>query len=223
MTALLLAVVGGLLLLVYVAKADQRAVAGLQPVRVLVLTKAVPEGATSSELAAALEERQLPGTAVAPGAVTSLSELRGRVATTSLQPGEQLLLSRLADPAALEAAKGVTVPEGLHQVSVTLEPQRVVGASLAPGATVGVFLSTKDSTRLTLQKVLVTAVQGGAVGAEGGAAPQSTPLTVTLALSGADAQKVVFTAEHGTIWLSSEPSDAPSTQTSATTEKSLYS
>jgi pilus assembly protein CpaB len=224
-TALLLAAMGGLLLLVYVSKADERAVADLQPVTVLVLTKPVPQGATSVELAAAVEERELPGTAVAPGAATSVSELAGRVASTEMEPGEQVLLSRLADPAALEAAKGVVVPKGLHQVTFLLEPQRVVGGTLKPGATVGVFLSTKDpdSTQLGLHKVLVTAVEGAAV-AEGGDAPaQPNPLTVTLALSGPAAQKVVFAAEHGTIWLSSEPSDAPASRTPVTTKKSLYS
>jgi pilus assembly protein CpaB len=221
-TALLLAVLGGLLLLVYVAKADERALADLRPASVLVLTKAVPEGATAKELAAAVEERELPGTAVAPGAATSVAELAGRVTTTALQPGEQLLLSRLADPAVLAAARGIVVPEGLHQLSVTLEAQRVVGATLVPGATVGVFLSTEESTQLSLQKVLVTAVQGGAAGGGDAPAPPA-PMTVTLALSGSDAQKVVFAVEHGTIWLSAEPSEAPATLPPATTEKSLYS
>jgi pilus assembly protein CpaB len=221
LTALLLAVVGGLLLLVYVAGADQRAIADLQPVSVLVVSKALPEGAAGAELSGALEVRELPGTAVVPGAATHLDEVDGRVTTTALQPGEQLLLSRLADPAALEDAKGVSVPKGLHQVSVKLEAQRVVGGTLTPGATVAVFLSTKDTTQLSLHKVLVTAVQGGAAGGSGDAVAQPADLTVTLALSGRDAQKVVFAAEHGSIWLSSEPSDAPATRTLALTEKDL--
>jgi pilus assembly protein CpaB len=222
-TALLFAVMGGLLLLVYVSKADQRAMADLRPASVLVLTKAVPQGATSKELAAAVQQRELPGTAVAPGAATSLSQLDGQVTTTSLQPGEQLLLSRLVDPATLEADKRFTIPKGLHQVSVTLESQRTVAGTLTPGGTVGIFLSTKKATQLSLQKVLVTAVQAGA-GSGGGdeAAPPAT-LTVTFALTGRDAQRVVFAAEHGTIWLSSEPSDAPTTRNPASTEKSLYS
>lgn len=226
-TALLLAVVGGLLLLVYVANADQRAMADLEPVTVLVLTKPVPEGATSGELAAAVEERALPGTAVAPGAATNLRELDGRVATTGMEPGEQLLLSRLADPALLEAAEGVTVPKGLHQVSVQLDAQRAVGATVTAGSTVGVFFSTKEPdarTELGLHKVLVTAVHGALPEGEGSAATGAAPapLTVTLALAGPAAQKVVFAAEHGTIWLSSEPSDAPTTRTPATTQKGLY-
>ena len=38
---------------------------------------------------------------------------------------------------------------------------------------------------------------------------------VTLAVTAADAEKVVYAAEHGTIWLSNEPTDAVATGTSS--------
>ncbi len=228
--ALLLAGVGGVLLLAYVSAADRRAMADMAPTSVLVVTKPVPEGATTSEMAKSVEVRELPGVAVAPDATSSLSELGNLVTTTALQPGEQLLRSRLADPAALQAAKGVQVPPGLHQVSVQLEPQRAVGGNIAAGDTVGVFLSLEDkevsSTQLRLHKVLVTAVAGGPVpAAEGGsteAQPAQETMTVTLAASAADAGKIVFTAEHGTIWLSAEPADAPDGTVPVLTKGNLY-
>lgn len=228
-TALLLAAVGGILLLGYVGAADQRAMADLEPVAVLVATATIPEGASGDDLSASVELRRLPGVAVAPGTTADLAALRGLVATTAVQPGEQLLLSRFADPAVLAAAEGVVVPEGLQQVSVQLEPERALNGTLAAGATVGVFLSTKgetETTQLALHQVLVTAVQGGAVAAaEGDDAPaQPTEgVTVTLALDARSASRVVFAAEHGSIWLSSEPADAPTDQTPVTTEESLYS
>ncbi|MFL6064276.1 MAG: Flp pilus assembly protein CpaB [Friedmanniella sp.] len=224
-TAVVLAALGGLVLLSYVGAADERAMADLQPSPVLVATQAIAEGVSGNDLTSSVELRQLPGVAVAPGSAHSLAELKGLVTTTALQPGEQLLLSRFADPVALAATKGVVVPKGLHQVSVLLEPQRVMGGAVKPGATVGVFVSTKnpDSTQLGLHKVLVTAVKG-AVAADSGEAPaQPTAMTVTLALSGPAAQKVVFAAEHGSIWLSSEPADAPTGKVPVMTEKSLYS
>jgi hypothetical protein len=46
---------------------------------------------------------------------------------------------------------------------------------------------------------------------------------VTLALDAASAGRDVFAAEHGSIWLSSEPADAPTGKAPVTTEKSLYS
>ena len=228
-TAVLLAAVGGVLLLGYVGAADQRAMADLDPVAVLVATATIPEGASGDDLSASVELRRLPGVAVAPGTTADLAALRGLVATAAVQPGEQLLLSRFADPAVLAAAKGVVVPEGLQQVSVQLEPERALNGTLAAGATVGVFLSTKgetETTQLALHQVLVTAVQGGTVAAaEGDDAPAQPTggVTVTLALDALSASRVVFAAEHGSIWLSSEPADAPTDSTPVTTEKSLYS
>jgi pilus assembly protein CpaB len=230
LTALLLAAVGGILLLAYVSGADRRAMADLAPASVLVVTKAVPEGATASEITDSVEVRQLPGVAVAPDATSSLSELGNLVTTTALQPGEQLLRSRLADPAVLQAAKGVVVPRGMHQVSVQLEPQRAVGGKVVAGDTVGVFLSVVDEkvsyTQLKLHKVLVTAVAGGAVpAAEDGsteAQPAQEKLTVTLAAKAPDVAKIVFTAEHGTIWLSAEPADAPDDSVPVLTKGNLY-
>ena len=232
--ALLLAAVGGVLLLGYVGAADQRAMADLDPVAVLVATRTIPEGASGDDLRSSVEVRRLPAVAVAPGTAADVASLHGLVSTTALQAGEQVLLSRFADPAALAATKGVVVPKGLQQVSVQLEPERALNGALAAGATVGVFLSTKeeDTTQLALHKVLVTAVQGGTVpgpeGAEGdgGADASAAPtggVTVTLALDAASASRVVFAAEHGSLWLSSEPADAPTGTTPVTTKKSLYS
>jgi pilus assembly protein CpaB len=225
-TAVVLAALGGLLLLSYVGAADQRAMADLQPAPVLVATRTIAEGTSGTDLASSVEVRQLPAVAVAPGPARTLADLQGLVTTTALQPGEQLLLSRFADPVALAATQGLVVPKGLHQVSVQLDAQRVLNGTLAPGATVGVFISTKTETQLALHKVLVTAVQGGAAQSSDGdnaSAAPSGPVTVTLALDPVSAGRVVFAAEHGSIWLSSEPADAPTGKAPVTTEKSLYS
>jgi pilus assembly protein CpaB len=225
-TALLLAGLGGLLLLTYVSAADHRAMADLQPATVLVVTKALPEGAAADVIAGSVAAKELPGLAVAPDATSSLSDLKGLVTTTALQPGEQLLHSRLADPAVLQAARGLVVPNGMHRVSVQLTPARAVGGAIVAGDTVGVFLSTEDQsatkTQLSLHKVLVTAVQGAP--GDGSAAAKSAQdgVTVTLAASAADVEKIVFTAEHGTIWLSAEPADAPDNPTPVLTKENLY-
>jgi len=226
----LLAVVGGVLLIGYVSRADERAMAGMATQTVLVVTAPLPEGATSDELARAVEPRRLPAVAVAPGSATSLEQLEDRVTTTALQPGEQLLTSRLVDPATAAAAQGVAVPPGLQKVSVELEGQRVVGGEVAAGDLVGVFVSAKDDdfnyTRLVLQKVLVLAVRGGAASSgddNGGDADPSSTLVVTLAVDAAGAQKVVFGAEHGSVWLSAESDDTPTSSLPVLTQKELFS
>ena len=227
-TAVLLAVLGGALLLSYVGAADERALAGMQATPVLVATARIPAGTSGNDLAKLVTVRQLPAIAVAPGTTATLADLRELVTTTQLEAGEQLLLSRFADPEVLAKAKGLVVPQGLHQVSLQLEPQRALNGKLAPGSTVGVFISlTKPttSTGLTLHQVLVTAVQGAPVTATEGddaAAQPAGPLTVTLAVDAATASKIVFGAEHGTIWLSAEPAEAPTDRAPITTEENLY-
>jgi pilus assembly protein CpaB len=45
---------------------------------------------------------------------------------------------------------------------------------------------------------------------------------VTLATAAPAAEKIVFGAEHGKIWLSLEPADATETGTRVLTDKSVY-
>jgi len=218
LVALVLAGAGAVLLMGYVGHADQRAMAGMQSVNVLVVTAPVPEGTTSAALAKLVATKALPAVAVAKGALSSLDPISGQVTTADLQPGEQLLASRFADPASLTNSGGIKIPQGFQQVSVSLEPQRALGGELAPGATVGIFLSmAKDDpypaqTHLVLNRVLVTKVVGGSAepAPTGTKAPATTgtALMVTLALDAHNAETVVYGAEHGTLWLSSEPSDA---------------
>jgi pilus assembly protein CpaB len=232
LVAMLLAAVAGVLLLSYVGAADRRAMAEMAPTRVLVVTERLPAGATAAQIAAAVEVRELPGTAVAPGAASALSDVKGLVSTTTLEPGEQLLSSRLADPAVLRAEEGVQVPKGYQQVSVQLELERALGGTVAAGTTVGVFLSVEDDkvseTAQSLHKVLVTAVQGGPAAPSGNAAKPAAGSTtaetvmVTLALKPAAAQQLVFAAEHGSVWLSAEPLDAPTPTLPVLTKGNLY-
>jgi len=106
----------------------------------------------------------------------------------------------------------------------------VMGGELKAGASVGVFLSVGDKpngvTHLALHKMLVTRLQGGVAAPEGGDSSGSTPadssLMVTLATTANNAERIVFAAEYGSIWLSSEPADAAVSGTRPITQKNLY-
>ena len=237
--ALVLAVAGTVLLTGYVRGADERAMAGAESTEVLVVTERVPSGTTVAQLAGRVETRSLPALAVVPGALSTLAESGGRVTTVDLQPGEQLLDSRLVDPASLAGADEVTVPTGLQQVSLSLERQRMLGSALAPGDTVGVLISLDEAgedapaqTALALQKVLVTRVGesssptagGGSTdgtAADGSGSAATDAVLVTLAVDAAAAQKIVFGAEQGHVWLTRQPADATPAAIPATTRKDL--
>ena len=122
----------------------------------------------------------------------------------------------------------------MQELSLQLDSKRVLGASLVPGDTVGVFLTVGQSpnrkTHLVAAKVLVSRVQGGLapVPADAKSTDQAAPLPdassvmVTLAVTAAQAEKIVFTAENGSIWLSDQTADDDETGTKIITEEGLY-
>jgi pilus assembly protein CpaB len=247
--ALVLAAVGGTVLLAYARGADARAMAGLQTQTVLVAADRIPAGTPAAGLAKQVRSQVLPATAVVPGAVRDLAALGSRVTTTELEPGEQLLASRFGAASALLPPGTVAVPAGDEEISVQLDPERAIGGRLGAGDHVGVFvsLSMQDgsaATHAVLHHVLVTQVQGAVVptaastsaatgtqtaaasssdsssGSSSGAS--STTVMVTLALTAQDAEAVVFGQEHGKVWLSLEPDAANTGGTTVVTPGNVY-
>ncbi|MET4133942.1 RcpC/CpaB family pilus assembly protein [Pseudarthrobacter sp. PvP090] len=231
--AVVLAIVGAMLVMSYAQGADQRAVKNLEPVSVLVVKAAIPAGTPVEAMSASLATEQLPAAAVTSSSLKSLDESHGKVAAVDLLPGEQLLKDRLVEPEALQVQGSVEIPAGLQEVSFQLEPQRVVGGRVAAGDHVGVFINLKDggieakpekqTTQLSIHKVLVTAVQRAPVAtpspapSENGSAPAedtSLPtgvLILTVAVNDVDATKIVYASaftDVASIWLSKEPLDA---------------
>ncbi len=231
--AVLLAVLGAVVLISYVNNADQRAMADMEPVTVLVATGPIAEGTPTEALGELVAAENIPAAAVGPGAVTDLAELDGLVAVTTLQPGEQILAGRFADPASILRPGEIPAPPDLHQVSIPLAAPRVLGGTLTPGATVGVFISKgnpQNETHLVLHKILVLRVQGGITppsDAESDADPAAAAMPdggmiVTLAVNARDAETIVFGAEHGTIWLSVEGPEVPQEGTRIVTPGNVY-
>jgi pilus assembly protein CpaB len=236
LAALLLLVVGTAVLVAYVHGADNRALAGVRSVDVLVADELIPVGTPADELDGLVRTETVPAKSAVAGRVTDLDALTGRVATVDLLPGEQLLVARFAQPDDLQSAGTVAVPAGLQEVSVLLEPQRAVGGRLAAGDTVGVVVSLtfEDGTSAThavLHDVLVTQVQGAPAPVESTDEPETassgTPapsgsLMITFAVSAAQAEAVVFGVEHGTLWLSLEPEGAHPGGTNIVTQGNIY-
>lgn len=245
-TAVLLAAMGTFVLLAYVRSAEDRALAGEQVVNVFVVRDTIAKGTSGDAIEGLVELKKIPAKVEAKGSVTSLSALDGKVAAVDLVAGEQLLATRFVSPEALTAQGQVDVPDGLHEVTVSLEPQRALGGRVEPGDTVAVFSSfdpfdgvdpsggttvkSPNTTHLILHKVLVTNVQNagtaattpGTGGGDQDTAAPSGNLLVTLAMDAPSAERLVFTAEHGFVWLSQEPEDAPEEGTSIQTRDTVY-
>jgi hypothetical protein len=135
----------------------------------------------------------------------------------TLLPGDQLVEGRFADPADLAAQGDVLVPDGLQEVTIALPVEQVVGGAVRGGSSVGVVVTLigtdSATTQFALNDVLVTRVQAGDNFNPAPTEEESAPVTtimVTLALSTADVERLVFAAElqqnnTAGIWLTLQP------------------
>ena len=223
LAALLLAAFGAFVLVSYVRGADARAQAGAVLVPVLVVEEEVPAGTPADDLGDSVSTEQVPQRLVGTGALADLTDVAGLSTTVALLPGDQVLAGRFADPTVAVAGE-VVVPAGTEEVSLTLEPQRAVGGELGAGDRVGVYVSvggldvtTASTTDLAVDRALVTRVTSS--GAE--LAGAGSTVTVTLALSRADAATVIAGMAQNTVWLSLQspavPADTTVTSTSTST------
>lgn len=230
--AVILALIGAVLVSGYVQAADARALEGTETKEVFVVEAATAAETPVEELSKNLRKQTLPQSAVAEGAVTNLEEFNGRVTAVALQPGEQLLTSRLVSLNSLQEPGRVAVPKGLQEVTVQVSADRVVGGQVKAGDFVGLFASfeqgpgDKPATEMVFHRVLVTSVQGAPAASESSdeeAAPDAPPvpegaMLVTLAQDAADSEKTVFAAEFGRLWLSKQPEEAKWNDTGASME-----
>ena len=221
-----LALVGTLILVGYVRNAEARALSGEKLTSVFVVTEPIAAGTKAKDIFESVELEEVPQKVVADGAIDDLKEIDDLVATVDLVPGEQLVAERFAVAPAREG-----VPDGLLEVTVRLDPERALGGDLAAGDKVAVVSSfepfdtndpdpnapkkTPNMSHLILHKVLVTDVKVTEAVEEADEdedTPETAPagqLFVTLAVDAEAVQRIVFTAEHGRLWLSAEPDDAP--------------
>ena len=223
--AIVLALIGTFTIVSYVQGADDRALAGESVVKVLVVQEQVPPGTPAVDLGDRVALEPVAEKVKADGAITNVKQLGSQVASATLVPGEQIVEARFVAASAYRASgTAVTVPDGLLQTTVALDPQRAVGGVLSPGAKVAVVASFTgpEQSSIILHKVLVTNVQlaedqdDGSTNTDNAdssnqAKPGEAPtgqLLVTLALDAAAVERVVFAAEHGTLWLSLDPASA---------------
>lgn len=215
--AAVLAIIGVVVLVGAFRAQGQTAAGGKNLVTVLVVTSEIPAGTSASALGNSVETESVPAAYVAEGAARTLGDLSGKVASVTLVPGEQVLTSRFVTSTELAATGGTAaVPAGMQQLSIAIDPQRTAGGRIGVGDHVGIFVSLDTSgtdpatTQLLLNDVLVTAVGGATTPTATGTSSDSTTTTssvsgstlVTFALSADDAQKLVYGAEFGRVWLS---------------------
>lgn len=149
---------------------------------------------------------------VPPGMVEVTVELSPtRALGGLLRPGDTVAVLSSFDPFDLE---GAVIQVDGEEVPVPT------------GTQVEVSGKTPNSTHIIVHKVLVTAVQTAATeaveGEEEGATIPDGNLLVTLAVTPPDAERVVFTAEFGKLWLAGQGVDVPEGGTQVQTRGTVY-
>lgn len=150
--------------------------------------------------------------------------------TVELEP--QRAVGGLVEPGQTVAVLSSFEPFDLAADVVQVNGQEVAVPQSVASEVAG---STPNSTETILRKVLVTAVQrsqsnggGGGLGASDGTetdrletAPEDT-LLVTLAVLPIDAERVVFSAEWGSIWLAIDRDTVPTVDDPIMTRGNVY-
>ncbi|MCU1587929.1 MAG: hypothetical protein JWN31_1422 [Frankiales bacterium] len=198
----LIAAAGTGLVFAYVSKVDDRALKDQNPVTVLVVKKAIPEGTSvaTAQSTGSFDTKEIAGAAVAPGALSDLTPIRSLVALAPLFPGEQVLQAKFG---VAGSSSALAIPAGKLAVSVQLtDPARVAGF-VTPGSEVAIFITTGavPKTSTLLARVTVLAAGPTTVAPTNNTNTEALPRAIlTLALSQLEAQKVIFASQSGQLY-----------------------
>lgn len=210
--AAVIAVLGTVLVFLYVRGADNRAAEQFDTVEVLKAVTTIEAGETIDQAAAAGKIARQPVAQgdLLPGAQADTSGLDGTVALTRIYPGEQIIAEKFGSEA--EAASPLQIPKGKLAISVNLtDPARVAGF-VNPGSEITVFMTGTNPTsgqpfsRMLLPRVTVLGVGSTTptatttTNAEGEQTVEQLPRTLlTVAVDQREAQKVLYASANGEV------------------------
>jgi pilus assembly protein CpaB len=145
--AVVIALVGAFLVLLYARSADQRALAAQSPTDVYVSSQAVPAGTSLRDAVRTnlLTQTKVPSAALPAGALTAIDETNAAlVALTDIPPGEYILAAAFGEIPLGE--KAIQVPAGELAVSVQLSDPARVGTFVRPGSHLTIFATHEADT-----------------------------------------------------------------------------
>lgn len=229
--AVIVALLGVALVLLYVRGIDNRAREGQETVSVLYTNSPIALGTTGSaaESAGAFELRDIPRDAVATGALSSTEPISALFALTALPSGVPVTSSQWGE---LGTTSSLPIPGNRIGISVQLgDPQRVAGF-VQPGSQVAVFLTGprdgQPSTSVLLPRVTVLAVGPTAVtttstAADGTTNTEQVPNAIlTLSLDQKQSEQIIFGQTQGELYFGLLTKDSATRKTAGTNPQNLY-
>jgi pilus assembly protein CpaB len=138
--AVVMAIVGTGVLVLYVQGAEDRALEGEELVRVLTATAPIPAGTPAAQLEELVEQQDVPQKIAPEGVISDLVSVSGLVTAVEFVPGEVLLANRFVDSGDVVARRGaVEVPEGLLEVTLAMSQEQFIGGVPVPGNSVALI------------------------------------------------------------------------------------
>ena len=229
--ALVAALLGTLLVWMYAHRTQQAALAGQEPVQVLVATADIETNTAASSILpsgrATLVSRARAD--VPADAMHDLESVGSMVTVTKILAGQVFQPGMFGAPGTSETT--LNVPADHLAVSLALgDPQQVAGF-VTPGSRVAVFLTASGvgdesatQTTLLLENAEVLAVGARTSGSTGQSGDQAPSSLLTLALTQKDAQRVIQAQNVGQLYLGLvgvNSADALDRSADGTTSKSL--
>lgn len=243
MAAVVIALFGAVAVFAYARGADQRAVAGQQPVPVFVAQKVIPAGTSAGDAlrGGLLVETRIPAKALPAGALSKVDDATAKLlALTDIAPGEYVLASRFGTTPM--GQKALQVPDGQVALAVNLSDPARVGSFITPGSHIVIYDSYTPGggsassnasgpgreTQVLLDDVLVIAVGASSLTPVQGSAQQqgqqaAPSALVTVALPPATAVKLVHGIQTGSLYAGLRGTDAKVDGTQGVTDASLFS
>jgi Flp pilus assembly protein CpaB len=225
--ALALAVIAALFVTLYVSNYRHNVQQGEETVKVYVAAKDIPAGTPGTEVVQGglLKEQQVARRNVAPGAIANPEQIEKLVAATPVFAGEQVTTRRFSTV----EAKGIRsqITGNLRAFQLPGDGNQVLSGTLKAGDHVDVVANVtykvtapgadgqsgsqvdRVASRVVLRDILVLKAANGAGSASKIANPTSDTVSVLLALSDSQAQKLFFVEQNGDWSLQLRPTDNP--------------
>jgi pilus assembly protein CpaB len=170
---------------------------------------------------------QVPEVNVVEGAVTSVDQLRDKTNSLAILAGEQIPVARIQGEGTVPGG-ALGIPNGHEAITVSVEAPRAIAGAIGVGDNLTVYgtyrgFQTPAGKKVpTLTTVLVPLAEvlavyqpnygdSGTLGTSGSQRGSGT-ISLTLALTPVDAQRMVFTMETGSVWFGLLPPNANGTQ-----------
>ena len=198
-----LALLAGLAVYFYQSTADARALAGKQPVNVVVAKGDLAVGLKLGDAVAQglVGYEAFPASAIPSDALETIDQSNSSlVVSHAIGAGQLVLGSELATVANPNAQ--IQIPKGRVAVSVNIDDASRVANFVVPGSRVAVYWTPTDASQ---SRVLLPQGEVIAVGATSTASTNQEQngnnALVTLALQPSDAPRVVLATKTGTLYL----------------------